>query len=246
MGDLEKEMISEAFEDAARCVELLASSGRLPDADLLRLYACYKQATAGACRAQRPGIFSLAARRKFDAWKALGEMTELEAMRRYVEILTELQPNWMSGGDQETAGQPRGLGIAVSTPVRTEEDVTPTGAASSPLDLIKAGKCDQLAGLPDIDCEAADTDGLKPLHWAADRGHVDIVRLLLARGAAVDVLDPDGQTPLHYAASCGHLEAAQALLEAGADPAAQDGDGATPADGAEPELRAVLERAGRR
>ncbi|XP_043203719.1 acyl-CoA-binding domain-containing protein 6-like [Amphibalanus amphitrite] len=245
MGDLEKEMISEAFDDAARCVELLASSGRLPDDDLLRLYACYKQATCGECRGQRPGLFSLSARRKFDAWKSLGEMTELEAKRRYVEILTELQPNWMSGGDAETAGQPRGLGIAVSTPVRAEEDGATVGDDASPLDLVKAGRCDLLAQRATFDCESADGEGLRLLHWAADRGHVDIVRLLLTRGATVDCRDADGQTPLHYAASCGHTEVARVLLEAGADPKVTDTDGVTPAEGAEGEVRSLLDQAGK-
>lgn len=245
MGDLESEMICEVFEDAARCVELLASSGRLADADLLRLYACYKQGTAGACRGQRPGLFSLAARRKFDAWKALGDVTQLEAKQRYVEILTDLQPNWMSGGDEASAGQPRGLGIAVSTPVRTEEAAAPTGADSTPLDLVKAGRCDDLARVTSLDCDVPGEDEMRLLHWAADRGHSDVVRLLLARGATVDCRDAEGQTPLHYAASCGHVEAARALLEAGADPAAGDGDGVTPAEGAAEEVRAVFLQANR-
>jgi ankyrin repeat protein len=44
-------------------------------------------------------------------------------------------------------------------------------------------------------------DGLGRSHLAAacDRGHVDVVRLLLARGAAVNAADGLGLTPLHRA-----------------------------------------------
>ena len=33
----------------------------------------------------------------------------------------------------------------------------------------------------------ADTDGRTALHWAADQGHLDIVRLLISRGAQVNL-----------------------------------------------------------
>ena len=62
------------------------------------------------------------------------------------------------------------------------------------------------------------------LHHAAAGNHVDIVRLLLARGAEIDALNrhPDNNdpsriwTPLHFAASMGAMEATRVLLDAGA------------------------------
>ena len=36
------------------------------------------------------------------------------------------------------------------------------------------------------------------LHWACDRGHLDVVKFLINGGADVNVQDPDLQTPLHY------------------------------------------------
>ena len=36
------------------------------------------------------------------------------------------------------------------------------------------------------------------LHWACDRGHLDVVKFLINRGADVNVQDGDLQTPLHY------------------------------------------------
>lgn len=50
-----------------------------------------------------------------------------------------------------------------------------------------------------------DESGMGLIHWAADRGDVAVVRLLLAAGVDVNLLDEDGQTGLHYASSCGKI-----------------------------------------
>ena len=36
------------------------------------------------------------------------------------------------------------------------------------------------------------------MHWACDRGHLEVVQLLLERDAEVNQQDRDLQTPLHY------------------------------------------------
>jgi len=56
-----------------------------------------------------------------------------------------------------------------------------------------------------------------PLCVAAMNGHVNIIQLLLARGANVNYKDSKGQTPLMYAASAGKLDAVKALIEQKAD-----------------------------
>ncbi|KAJ1548571.1 hypothetical protein HK405_002509 [Cladochytrium tenue] len=74
----------------------------------------------------------------------------------------------------------------------------------------------------------ADSSGLTPLHWAADRGHAAAAKVLVGVGAAVDARDAEGMTPLHYAALSEHSEIAAVLLAAGADRAAVADDGSTP------------------
>jgi ankyrin len=60
-------------------------------------------------------------------------------------------------------------------------------------------------------------NGYTPLHYAVYKGHKEMVRLLIARGAAVDARTHDGsaKTPLHMAAETGHLAIARFLLDRG-------------------------------
>ena len=56
------------------------------------------------------------------------------------------------------------------------------------------------------------------LHAAASRGHLAVVRLLLASGADPNLRDAgDNASALHFAAGFGHVEVVRALLDAGAD-----------------------------
>lgn len=58
--------------------------------------------------------------------------------------------------------------------------------------------------------------------WACYKGHFYIVRILLDRGAMVNVLDKNHCTPLIWAAGRGFLEIVEALLERGAKVYASD------------------------
>ena len=58
----------------------------------------------------------------------------------------------------------------------------------------------------------------RPLHLAAQAGCPEVIELLVARGARVDVLDQQGQTPLFHAADKGRPDAVEKLLALKADP----------------------------
>ncbi len=51
------------------------------------------------------------------------------------------------------------------------------------------------------------------LHYAADNGHLEIVKLLIANDADVNAKDNTGYTPLHWAAMHGHLDIVKFLVE---------------------------------
>ena len=79
------------------------------------------------------------------------------------------------------------------------------------------------------DANATAYEGQTMLMTAALSGQPDVVRMLLRRGATVDVSEPfKGQTALMWAASEGNTEAAGILIEAGADIKAKSPGGFTP------------------
>ena len=59
-----------------------------------------------------------------------------------------------------------------------------------------------------------DEYGRTALHIAATRGTVDMMKLLISRGADVHAKDRGGNTPLHH---CGHSSAIYCLKANGAD-----------------------------
>ena len=61
-------------------------------------------------------------------------------------------------------------------------------------------------------------EGWTPLHYAATRGHRDMMRLLLDHDAYIDAEAPNGNTPLMMAARYAQPLAVKLLLEEGADP----------------------------
>jgi ankyrin repeat protein len=56
-----------------------------------------------------------------------------------------------------------------------------------------------------------------PIHTAARSATDDVIRLLIDRGANLDLRNKEGLAPLHIACRSGNLEAAQTFIELGAD-----------------------------
>ena len=59
-------------------------------------------------------------------------------------------------------------------------------------------------------------------------GKLEVVKLLIEKGADFKSPDKDGKTPLHWAAYSGKLEVVKLLIEKGADFKSPDKDGKTP------------------
>eukprot|EP00913_Durusdinium_trenchii_P034114 g31929.t1 len=70
-------------------------------------------------------------------------------------------------------------------------------------------------------------DGSTPLHGAVERGHVQVVELLLASSVNWQSPAAGGRTPLHVAAERGFADVAEALLVSGAEPEERTEDART-------------------
>lgn len=72
--------------------------------------------------------------------------------------------------------------------------------------------------------------GWTPLHYAATGGHLAIMQMLLDEHAYIDAESPNGTTPLMMAAHYGSTAAIKLLIEAGADPRLKNELGLTAID----------------
>ena len=66
-------------------------SERPSNADLLKLYSLYKQATEGDVQGERPGMMDFKGRAKYDAWAAIEGMSAEDAMQEYVDLVESLK-----------------------------------------------------------------------------------------------------------------------------------------------------------
>ena len=65
-------------------------SERPDNATLLKLYALYKQATAGDNAEKKPGFSDMVGRAKWDAWNGLKGTSSEGAMQQYIDLVESL------------------------------------------------------------------------------------------------------------------------------------------------------------
>jgi diazepam-binding inhibitor (GABA receptor modulating acyl-CoA-binding protein) len=81
--------LNEQFEQAVADSKTL--SERPDNMTMLKLYALYKQGTAGDVDGKRPGFTDMVGRAKWDAWNELkGQSTE-EAQQAYIDLVENLK-----------------------------------------------------------------------------------------------------------------------------------------------------------
>ena len=77
------------FEAAAQAAQNLPN--RPDNETLLRIYALYKQSTAGDATGARPGFTDFVGRAKHDAWAKLKGTAKDQAMRDYIALVDSLR-----------------------------------------------------------------------------------------------------------------------------------------------------------
>ncbi|KAK3008537.1 hypothetical protein RJ639_013276 [Escallonia herrerae] len=202
----------------------------------LQLYGLYKIATEGPCGSPQPSALKMTARAKWQAWQKLGAMPPEDAMLKYIEIVTELYPSWIDGStikrkggndsDISTSDNRGPMGPVFSTYVYEEESgnelkMDAIHAFAREGDVENLIKCVESG----VSVDLKDSEGRTPLHWAVDRGHLNITEMLVNKNADVNAKDNDGQTPLHYAAVCERESIAEFLVKHNADAHIEDNDG---------------------
>ncbi|XP_034999371.1 ankyrin repeat domain-containing protein 6b isoform X7 [Hippoglossus stenolepis] len=90
------------------------------------------------------------------------------------------------------------------------------------------GQADNVVQLINKGAKVAVTKyGRGPLHLAAYKGHIEVVRILLKAGCDLDIQDDGEQTALHRAAVVGNSDVISALIQEGCALDRQDKDGNT-------------------
>lgn len=142
---------------------------------------------------------------------SLRHSPDVSGRRLYVGHISRLASPAEQGGTQDSTG---------SFVEALWDSKDPTAA----LQLLEAGNVDLSLRF----------NGKTALHYAALDGHTDLVRKMVAMGAAIDALDEqrgtDGMTPLIWAAMNGHAEVCAALVELGADTSKKEKSGMTAAE----------------
>lgn len=75
-----------------------------------------------------------------------------------------------------------------------------------------------------------DNHGRLPIHLAALKGHVEVIEILLSKGADIESLDLQRRTPMHFAAESGSIPVLEYLLAKGANINIEDKKRKTPKD----------------
>jgi ankyrin repeat protein len=100
----------------------------------------------------------------------------------------------------------------------TTDEAIPQGPATI-YEAAKAGdiaRVRELIELNQWDPQSPDGNGVTPLNYAAENGDVEMIRLMVEYGAAVNHVDVNLDTPLKCAERAGNTEAIALLKELGA------------------------------
>ncbi|GJZ82279.1 acyl-CoA-binding domain-containing protein 1-like protein, partial [Tanacetum coccineum] len=234
---VESTELDEKFSEATRFVAA-RGKGVVTSELKMVMYGLYKIATEGPCCVAQPSAIKITSRAKWNAWHKLGAMPPEEAMQKYIDIITKLFPTW---ADDSTSNSQKRAGGDSDEP--SSKDTSPMGPVFSSFeheeesgnelkldaihDFAREGDMENLLKCVEagISVDTKDSEGRTPLHWAVDRGHIDVVELLLSRNADVNLKDNEGQTPLHYAAVCERKEIGELLVKRNAGTDIKDNDG---------------------
>ncbi|TFL06716.1 ankyrin repeat-containing domain protein [Pterulicium gracile] len=230
------------FENAAAYLSSNTTLS-LSNQQKLELYGLYKCATVSITpNVAKPSIFDIYGKPKWEAWNNAGKTCEGSqeiAEQRYLALARQL--GW-SPSAQPPSTPKRNADTSANQQSQNDDDdiwdreddkgkraggggfsVSVSSVTAPPMAdgegvhaLAVSGNVESLRDLLSKDASdinSVDEYGYTPLHLAADRGHADIVRLLLDYRANVSAKDEDDYTPLDLATIAGHPHIATILSD---------------------------------
>ncbi|KAI8877099.1 ACBP-domain-containing protein [Backusella circina FSU 941] len=175
----------------------------LPNDKKLHFYGLFKQATIGDCDKPKPGLIEFVGRAKWEAWNKFKGMGFRDARNAYIDGVEALNVGWSRKGSyeyipsEEEVKEANGIGVAVSAMAYDSGDEEDTHDIFS---YARENNQEALSKLLEHDkslINSKDDEGLSALHYAADRGNVGCVELLIQHGADVNIKTDEEETALH-------------------------------------------------
>lgn len=188
---------------------IIKNASKIDKSILLECYGLFKIITVGMCNIPEPSFFEFQKRAKWSAWSSLGNLDVEIAKEKYINIVQKLMEN-LNGTTNGTKN--------VSTNLNKTIDI---------FDLSKDGNLEELAKFK-LDINFVDKDNMTILHWASDRGHINIVKYLIDIGFDCNLQDITGCSPLHHSAYAGKKNVYLFLLNTGAKPDIKNLNNETP------------------
>ncbi|CAN6879555.1 hypothetical protein HID58_078116 [Brassica napus] len=93
---IERSELEKAFATASNLFEVSGKVEEIGDEVKMELYGLYKIATEGSCRETQPMAIMVSARAKWNAWQKLGNMSQEEAMEKYLALVSKEIPGLMN------------------------------------------------------------------------------------------------------------------------------------------------------
>ncbi|XP_061016834.1 acyl-CoA-binding domain-containing protein 6 isoform X3 [Dama dama] len=178
--------LAELFEKAAAHLQGLVHVASREQ--LLYLYARYKQVKVGNCNTPKPGFFDFEGKQKWEAWKALGDSSPSQAMQEYIAVVKKLDPSWNPQSPEKKGKEANtGFGGPVVSSLYHEEIIREED--KDIFDYCRENNIDHITKViktKNMDVNMKDAEGRTLLHWACDRGHKELVTVLLQYRADIN------------------------------------------------------------
>ncbi|XP_025940422.1 acyl-CoA-binding domain-containing protein 6 isoform X7 [Apteryx rowi] len=124
-------------------------------------------------------------------------------MQEYIATVKKLDPSWTPETPEKRGKECKtAFGGPVVSSLYQEETIREED--KNIFDYCRENNIDHVTKAirsNNVDVNVADEEGRALLHWACDRGHKELVSVLLQHAADVNSQDGEGQTALHYGGS---------------------------------------------